>query len=115
MLKVETGELTPWNFEIEEQRCIKYGKVCTIFVRGSYDGGTNPFPANCSLFSLPWRPLNLYLHPVDSLTMWRGKEPSNTRPINEYCQYNSQYNLIILPENVLNCKYLAFSYTYICE
>lgn len=116
LLKVETGTVTPWNIVIEEQRCIKYGKLCTIFVRGTYDASeTTPFPSQCSLFSLPWKPLNLENYPVDSIVMWHGDDPAHIRPVLEHCTYNAQYNLIVLTHNTLNCKHLSFSYTFICE
>lgn len=115
IVATSSGKAVAWNCQIEEQRCTRYGKLCTVFVRGSYDGGVSAIPRNVSIFSLPWRIKDINNYVGVQIALWNGNEPSHERPVLEHAVLEQTYNTIQIEANPLECKKFSFYFVYVCE
>lgn len=111
-LIVESGNATEWGAKINQQVCTRYGKHCSVYIRGYMDTET-VLPINTSLFSLPWKIKDMSILNIESaMFLWSGN-PDCLEPVP--ITYYGDYGRIVLNKNPYNATWFAFHFNYMSE
>ena len=115
-LLITKGSCVAWNCNIDQQYCVKYGKLCKVYVRGTTING---LANGLSIFALPWAIKDVDTMNLDAhFTYWNANAgATGDEVLNGKVIYNSNHSLISWGgETKSGMIYgFAFDFTYFCE